>query len=111
MDRCPAPGDCQKGGYVFHYRPARRLNPAFAGFRLRARTPAKRLNLKLETLSITVRLMAEKFKCLVCGQEEGSCQCDKYCALCQGGHDVRLCQDGQYYCLDCREACDFQAQY
>jgi hypothetical protein len=24
---------------------------------------------------------------------------------------VRLCQDGLYYCIDCREACDFQAQY
>jgi hypothetical protein len=30
--------------------------------------------------------------------------------MCQGGHDVRLCQDGMYYCLECREACDLQAQ-
>jgi hypothetical protein len=27
-----------------------------------------------------------------------------------GAHNVRLCQDGQYYCLECREACDMQAQ-
>ncbi len=55
--------------------------------------------------------MAEKFKCALCDQEEGSCKCERYCSLCQGAHQVRLCQDGMYYCLDCREACDFQAQY
>jgi hypothetical protein len=27
-----------------------------------------------------------------------------------GAHQVRLCQDGAYYCLECREACDLQAQ-
>ncbi len=54
--------------------------------------------------------MADKFKCAVCDLEESNCQCEKYCSLCQGAHDVRLCQDGMYYCLECREACDFQAQ-
>ncbi len=55
--------------------------------------------------------MAEKFKCAICEQEEARCKCDRYCFLCQGFHDVRLCQDGMYYCLDCREACEYQAQY
>ena len=55
--------------------------------------------------------MADPFKCYVCEKEESRCQCDKFCALCQSEHAVRLCQDGQYYCTDCREVCDFQAQY
>ena len=54
--------------------------------------------------------MAEKFRCILCDQEEAECQCDKYCSMCQGAHDVRLCQDGMFYCLECREACDLQAQ-
>ena len=57
-----------------------------------------------------IRAMAEKFRCTICDLEESRCQCDKYCFMCQGGHDVRLCQDGLYYCLECREACDLQAQ-
>jgi hypothetical protein len=60
---------------------------------------------------VTLHAMADPFHCAVCGQEESKCNCDKYCFLCQGAHNVRLCQDGMYYCLDCREACDFQAQY
>jgi hypothetical protein len=55
--------------------------------------------------------MAEAFKCMMCDKEEAQCQCDKYCCICQGEHDVRLCQDGQYYCTECREICDFKAQY
>ena len=54
--------------------------------------------------------MAEKFHCNICDQEESRCQCDKYCFLCQGGHNIRLCQDGMYYCQDCREACDMYVQ-
>ena len=54
--------------------------------------------------------MAERFVCAICDLPEEKCQCDRYCCLCQGGHNVRLCNDGQYYCLDCREACDLQAQ-
>jgi hypothetical protein len=57
-----------------------------------------------------IRAMAETFRCTICDLEESRCQCDKYCFMCQGGHDVRLCQDGMYYCLECREACDLQAQ-
>ena len=58
-----------------------------------------------------MRVMAEKFRCNICDLEESRCECDRYCWLCQGGNNVRLCQDGQYYCLDCREACELHAQY
>ena len=51
--------------------------------------------------------MAERFRCMVCDQVEETCDCHKYCALCQGSNQVRLCEDGQYYCLECREACDY----
>ena len=54
--------------------------------------------------------MAERYRCSVCDLEEARCECERYCCLCQGDHDVRLCQDGMYYCLECREACDLQAQ-
>lgn len=56
------------------------------------------------------RAMAEKYVCSVCDLEESRCKCERYCYLCQGANDVRLCQDGVYYCLECREACDLQAQ-
>ena len=57
--------------------------------------------------------MATKYQCLGCEQEESKCKCGlkDYCALCQGADDIRLCENGQYYCCTCREACDFQAQY
>jgi len=57
--------------------------------------------------------MATPFICLQCHQPEGQCKCEvkHYCVLCQGEHNVRLVQDGNYYCLDCREACDYQAQH
>jgi len=56
------------------------------------------------------RAMADNYRCSVCELEESRCQCDKYCFMCQGGHDVRLCHDGLYYCLECREACDLTPQ-
>ncbi len=55
--------------------------------------------------------MAEKFICVLCDRLEEKCVCERFCCLCMGEHNVRLCQDGQYYCIDCREACDFQAQF
>jgi hypothetical protein len=61
-------------------------------------------------ISRYIRAMAEKFRCTICDLEESRCQCDKYCFMCQGGNNVRLCQDGLYYCLECREACDLQPQ-
>ena len=54
--------------------------------------------------------MADKFLCMLCDKPESECKCDRYCALCQGSHDVRLVQDGSYMCRDCREACDYEAQ-
>jgi hypothetical protein len=54
--------------------------------------------------------MAEPYRCLQCERDESKCICEKYCSLCMGGFDVRLVQDGMYYCRDCREACDFSAQ-
>lgn len=54
--------------------------------------------------------MAEPFECIICEQEESKCTCDRYCGMCQGANDVRLCNDGMYYCLECREACDLQPQ-
>jgi hypothetical protein len=55
--------------------------------------------------------MAAKFICSQCDREEARCTCEKYCILCEGLNDVRLCGDGVYYCRDCREACDLQAQF
>jgi hypothetical protein len=51
--------------------------------------------------------MADRFRCYVCEQFEDKCQCQKFCALCQDEYQVRLCHDGQYYCIACREACDY----
>jgi sulfur transfer complex TusBCD TusB component (DsrH family) len=52
--------------------------------------------------------MALRVNCIICDKTEDLCKCDKYCALCHDDDQIRLCQDGQYYCLNCREACDYQ---
>lgn len=52
----------------------------------------------------------KEFKCAVCDQVEERCICHKFCALCQTDYAVRLTEDGQYYCVDCREACDYKTQ-
>jgi hypothetical protein len=44
--------------------------------------------------------------CAICDKPEAYCKCDRYCTICKGQNDIRLCQDGLYYCPDCREACD-----
>jgi hypothetical protein len=46
--------------------------------------------------------------CMQCEAPEAKCYCEKYCCSCQGQIDVRLCQDGLYYCPPCREACDYR---
>ena len=51
--------------------------------------------------------MPKDFVCVLCEQTERRCSCIKYCWLCRAQFDVRLCEDGQYYCLECREACDY----
>ena len=55
-------------------------------------------------------MAGKEFHCLVCEKTEKLCDCDKYCALCQADYQLRLTEDGQYYCLDCREACDYKTQ-
>ncbi len=44
--------------------------------------------------------------CTQCDLPEERCTCEKYCTICKGQHNVRLCMDGLYYCPDCREACE-----
>ena len=41
-----------------------------------------------------------------CDKPEYQCSCEKYCTICKGQLNVKLCADGLYYCPDCREACD-----
>jgi hypothetical protein len=48
------------------------------------------------------------FHCANCNHLESDCSCDRYCVLCQSDDSVRLCEDGFYYCRDCREACDLR---
>ncbi len=55
-------------------------------------------------------MVRKQLKCIVCDQPEQRCTCERYCALCQADYSVRLTEDGQYYCADCREACDFKTQ-
>jgi len=50
--------------------------------------------------------MAGPVDCSVCDKSEERCECEKYCSICKGQHGIRLCIDGQYYCPECREACD-----
>jgi hypothetical protein len=45
-----------------------------------------------------------------CELPEERCECQRYCIWCLGENDVRLCFDGQFYCIDCREAGDMRAQ-
>lgn len=54
--------------------------------------------------------MPKEFLCAICDQPEWRCECTRYCCLCQSPYEVRLCEDGQYYCSPCRESCDLEAQ-
>ena len=55
--------------------------------------------------------MADQYICNICDLPEERCECERYCCSCQSKDDIRLCEDGQYYCPPCREACDLRAQY
>jgi hypothetical protein len=55
-------------------------------------------------------MFTKEFKCLVCEKPENQCTCNRYCALCHADYELRLTDDGQYYCRDCREACDYKTQ-
>lgn len=52
--------------------------------------------------------MLERVVCHLCEKPERECACDRYCCLCHSPYSIRLCVDGQYYCPDCREACDIR---
>jgi len=49
-----------------------------------------------------------KTHCAQCDMTEERCDCERYCCLCYAQVEIRLCQDGLYYCLPCREACDYK---
>jgi hypothetical protein len=49
-------------------------------------------------------------RCGSCSQYEQQCKCERLCLLCQSDYEIRLCEDGYYYCKDCREACDYRAE-
>jgi hypothetical protein len=62
---------------------------------------------------LNANLPMAEYRCVICEQSEARCRCDvkDFCVLCQGAEDVRLCEDGQYYCRICREICDYHAEY
>jgi hypothetical protein len=49
-----------------------------------------------------------KYRCMQCERTEDRCDCERYCCLCQAQMDIRLCRDGLFYCLPCRDACDYK---
>ena len=49
-----------------------------------------------------------RVRCNQCDQLEERCECEKYCILCQGQMNVRLCEDRLYYCDACREAAGYE---
>ncbi len=56
-------------------------------------------------------MAGKEFHCLVCEKTEKLCDCDKNVRLPAARLPLlRLTEDGQYYCLDCREACDYKTQ-
>ena len=50
----------------------------------------------------------KRYLCIQCDGTEDKCDCEKYCCCCQSLTDIRLCEDGLYYCVPCREACDYR---
>jgi hypothetical protein len=58
--------------------------------------------------SMSAETSSQKCRCAQCEQVEGSCECEKFCCLCQSVIDVRICQDGLMYCEPCRTACDYK---
>lgn len=62
-------------------------------------------------VSLYPPLMAKEYVCYQCEAPEARCKCIRYCCLCHAQFDVRLCEDGLYYCSPCRESCDLRAQY
>lgn len=50
--------------------------------------------------------MAGDVVCAQCDRPERQCECERFCMFCKGQENIQLAEDGQYYCPDCREACD-----
>jgi len=50
------------------------------------------------------------YLCTACGLPETKCQCERFCILCRSDSNVRLCQDGCYYCRECREVCEYTTE-
>jgi hypothetical protein len=67
-------------------------------------------NLGLTAKVTYIRGMAEAYKCGQCEHPEDQCECGRYCWLCMSENNVRLCQDGNLYCQECREVCEMEAQ-
>jgi hypothetical protein len=49
-----------------------------------------------------------KYRCAQCERPEDSCECDKFCCLCQAVIDIRICNDSLMYCEACRTACGYK---
>jgi hypothetical protein len=58
---------------------------------------------------LSMATVTKQFICMQCEMNEEKCYCEKYCCSCQSQLDVRLCEDGLYYCSPCREACGYKA--
>jgi hypothetical protein len=58
--------------------------------------------------SLMATTTPRKYRCMQCEMTEERCDCEKYCCLCQSLVEVRLCEDGLYYCKPCREACNYK---
>jgi hypothetical protein len=50
------------------------------------------------------------YVCTVCAATEEECHCPRFCQLCKSEFGVRLCEDGCYYCPDCREICGYSVE-
>ena len=59
-------------------------------------------------IHMSTRTSSGRFLCAQCELLEGSCQCDKFCSLCQTTDNIRVCEDGLMYCEPCRSACDYK---
>ena len=64
--------------------------------------------LRAKFIAMSTGTGSAKYRCAQCERPEESCECNKYCCLCQTVLEVRLCQDGLMYCEPCRSACDYR---
>jgi hypothetical protein len=52
------------------------------------------------------RAMSAETLCTQCDRQEWKCDCDRFCWMCQGQDNIKMGEDGRFYCPECREACD-----